>query len=44
MKTINVAFDDDEFSDLLKDKGDLSWHDYIISRMVVKKAMEVRAK
>lgn len=29
MKTINVTFDDEEYADLIKRKGELSWHDFI---------------
>lgn len=38
LKTINVFFTDDEFRDLVNDKGGLSWHDYIMSRLVVSRA------
>lgn len=44
MKTINVTFEDDEFEDLTNDKGNLSWHDYVMSRMVVKKATGAKSK
>ena len=30
MKQINVYFEDDEFDMLMKNKGDLSWHDLIL--------------
>ena len=30
MKTINVTFEDKEIKDMKADKGNLSWHDYII--------------
>ena len=30
MKTINVTFDDKEYEILLKLKGHLSWHDFIV--------------
>jgi len=31
MKTINETFSDEEFEMLRKKKGDLSWHDFILS-------------
>ena len=31
MKTINVTFDDAEFARLESKKGNLSWHDYIMT-------------
>ena len=31
MKTINVTFDDEEHKDLDFLKGDMSWHDFIMS-------------
>jgi len=31
MKTINVTFDEEEYDDLLKRKGETSWHNYILS-------------
>jgi len=30
MKQINVYFDDDEYEELVKAKGDLTWHNFII--------------
>jgi len=30
MKSISVTFEDKEFKDLLKAKGELSWHDFIM--------------
>ena len=30
MKTINVTFTKEEHEQLIKAKGDLSWHDYIM--------------
>lgn len=30
MKTINETFTDEEFKQLIKLKGDLSWHDFIL--------------
>jgi len=30
MKTINVTFEDKEHTKLEKQKGDLSWHDFIL--------------
>ena len=30
MKTINEPFEDKEFTQLLKRKGDKSWHDFIM--------------
>lgn len=30
MKTINVTFEDKEYKELVKKKGDQSWHDFII--------------
>jgi len=30
MKAINVYFDDDDFKKLEKEKGELSWRDYIL--------------
>lgn len=32
MKTINVTFEDEEYDKLIKRKGDLSWHDFIIKK------------
>ena len=29
VKSINVYFDDDEYEQLLKLKGEVSWHDFI---------------
>ena len=34
MKTINVTFDDKEYKELLKKKGNVSWHDFIIKKEV----------
>jgi len=31
MKTINETFDDKEYKALIKKKGDLSWHDFILT-------------
>ena len=31
MKNINVMFEDKEFKELEKIKGDISWHDFIMS-------------
>ena len=30
MKTINVTFEDREYKKLVKKKGNLSWHDFIM--------------
>ena len=30
MKTINVTFEDKEYETLLKKKGDVNWHDFIL--------------
>ena len=30
MKTINVTFEDEEHERLVKKKGNLSWHDFIL--------------
>lgn len=30
MKTINETFDDQEYNDLIKHKGKMSWHDFIM--------------
>ena len=30
MKNINVTFDDEEYSELISAKKDLSWHDFIL--------------
>lgn len=30
MKTINVTFEDEEYKRLIRKKGKLSWHDFII--------------
>lgn len=30
MKSINVYFENEEFERLSKEKGDLSWHDFIL--------------
>lgn len=32
MKNINVMFEDDEYEKLIKAKGKLSWHDFIIKK------------
>ena len=34
MKTINVTFSDEEGELLLAKKGDLSWHDFIMTLVV----------
>ena len=34
MKTINVTFSDEEVELLLAKKGDLSWHDFIMTLVV----------
>ncbi len=31
MKTINVPFEEKEFKSLLKRKGKMNWHDFIIA-------------
>lgn len=31
IKQINVYFEDSEFEDLIKYKGKLSWHDFILT-------------
>jgi hypothetical protein len=31
MKTINITFDDKEHEELMIRKGNLSWHDFILS-------------
>ena len=31
MKTINETFTDNEFENLLKIKGSLNWHDFILT-------------
>jgi predicted CopG family antitoxin len=31
MKTINETFTDEEFQSLLKTKGSLNWHDFILT-------------
>ena len=30
LKTINVTFDDVEYGEILKKKGNTSWHDFIL--------------
>ena len=30
MKTINVTFEDKEYKELVKKKGEKTWHDFII--------------
>jgi len=30
MKTINITFEDEEHEELLKRKGKMSWHDFIL--------------
>ena len=39
MKNINVVFEDEEFNLLLSCKGDLSWHDFILTIIELKKQM-----
>jgi len=34
MKTINETFTDEEHKELLKKKGELSWHDFIIKTLI----------
>jgi predicted CopG family antitoxin len=43
MKTINVAFDDNEFERLCKVKNDESWHDFIL-RAAIQKVSEAKSK
>lgn len=31
MKTLNIPLEDEEFKELGKSKGDLSWHDFILT-------------
>jgi len=40
MKQINVYFDDKEYNDLIKVKGDMSWHDFIL--FMLNKLKEVK--
>ena len=37
---INVHFNPKEFKDLLKKKKDLSWHDYILELLEIKKGFK----
>lgn len=41
MKQINIYFEDGEFEQLSKAKGNLSWHDFILKLV---EPMEVKAK
>ena len=36
MKQINVYFDDSEYEKLLKEKKDLTWHDFILKLIEMK--------
>jgi len=36
MKQINVYFDDEEYKELLKEKKDLTWHDFILMLIQMK--------
>jgi predicted CopG family antitoxin len=31
MKNLNITFEDEEFEKLKKAKGELSWHDFVLS-------------
>lgn len=44
MKSLYVTFDDEEFEQISKDKKDLSWHDYIMSRLVISTASQSQVK
>ncbi len=37
MKNINVVFDDQEFDLLVSCKGDLSWHDFVLTIVELRK-------
>lgn len=37
MKTINETFTDEEHKELVEKKGDLSWHDFIMNLVRIKK-------
>jgi len=37
MKTINITFEDKEFESLIKKKGDVSWHDFIMQLTNIKR-------
>ena len=32
MKTINVTFEDNEYKEIIKKKGDMTWHDYVLEK------------
>jgi len=36
MKTINVTFEDNEFESLIKNKGNITWHDFILTNQTKK--------
>jgi len=40
MKTINVTFDDKEYKELIKIKGETSWHDFIIQKSTEQKEVD----
>ncbi len=40
MKTINITFEDKEFKELQKRKGETSWHDFILNKEVDTKCQE----
>jgi len=37
MKTINETFTDDEYNDLIKEKGGETWHNFILKLVVINK-------
>ena len=30
MKTLNIPLEDDEYNELLNNKGDMNWHDFVM--------------
>ena len=40
IKTINVSFDETEYNTLKKIKGKTSWHDFIMSNVILQKLIK----
>ena len=40
MKSIHVTFEDTEFEDLKRVKGDKSWHDFIVAILEILKTFD----
>lgn len=39
MRTMNVVFEDEEFDRLTKAKGELNWHDFVLTLAERKKGL-----